>query len=297
VRPRSCRASADDIGAVGRYVTNTAEQWEVTVVTPTTGEPELARCLRSVQEQTYRRVKHLVVVDGREHARIVSDVVLQFRDGDRQVDTLLVPENTGRGGFWGHRIYAACALLTNSDILMNLDSDNWYEREHVALCVSNMAKNGTDWTYSLRRVRGGDGTQLVEDDGDSLGAWPRYVTLLPGTVLSAAENRFNAVYPHLVDTSCYAIRAPLYVQTAPMWYFGYGADCIVATWLVRNHAVATTGRATVNYSLTSRKSPPIEWFIDGNRMMADVYGGVFPWRLPEIEAALGARQHPTAKRS
>jgi glycosyltransferase involved in cell wall biosynthesis len=270
-----------------------AEPWTVTVVTPTTGEPQLARCLRSVQEQTYRRVNHLIVIDGREYAQTVADLVQSFRDGDRQVDMLLVPENTGRCGFWGHRLYAACALLSNSDILMNLDSDNWYEPEHVSLCVSNMSKNGTDWTYSLRRVWGSDDAQVVEDDGDSLGAWPRYATLLPDTVLSESENRFNATYPHLIDTSCYAVRTPLYVQTAPLWYFGYGADCIVATWLVRNRAVATTGRATVNYSLASHKSPPISWFIDGNRIMADVYDGVFPWRLREVSATLGALSHPT----
>jgi hypothetical protein len=115
---------------------------------------------------------------------------------------------------------------------------------------------------------------------------------LPKGVLSDAEINFNLEYPHLIDTSCYALRTTLYVETAPLWYAGYGADCIVGTWLVQNHAVATIGRATVNYPLTSAASPPVEWFIDGNRLMSDLYGSQLPWRSPDLRAHQGPRAHP-----
>jgi glycosyltransferase involved in cell wall biosynthesis len=262
----------------------------VVVVTATTGEPDLYRCLESVQRQSYGRLKHLVVVDGPD-ARAAVPMIEQYRNGDRQILELVLPENTGQNGFWGHRIYAASGPLCNADVVLYLDSDNWYDSDHVVSCITNMRQHGTDWTYSLRRIWSTQLELVAEDDSDSLGACPRYGTLLAPSLLSNAEVTFNTVHPHLVDTSCYAMRTELCVRIGPLWYFGHGADAVVATWLVRNHRVATTGRATVNYPLTSRTSAPPEWFLEGNRLMRGLYGDELPWRSAGLGASSGSRPH------
>ena len=66
----------------------------VTVVTPTTSTDKLIDCLDSVQKQTYKNVKHLIVVDGRQYAGKVYELTgLPPKDN---VDVLILNENTGK---------------------------------------------------------------------------------------------------------------------------------------------------------------------------------------------------------
>ena len=108
----------------------------VTIITPTIGSPKLIDAVNSVSKQTYGNIKHLIVVDGREYAAPVFE---QLGQPDRQgTKVVITPENTGKtgGNFYGHRIYAAYPHLLNSDYILFLDEDNWYEPDHVESLVS-----------------------------------------------------------------------------------------------------------------------------------------------------------------
>ncbi len=47
----------------------------VSVVTPTTGTPELRQAIASVQAQTYKDLEHYIVVDGPNHQAKVDAIV------------------------------------------------------------------------------------------------------------------------------------------------------------------------------------------------------------------------------
>ena len=136
-----------------------------------------------------------------------------------------------------------------------------------------------------------DGRLLCYDDCDSLGHRPRYQALYLGRdLMPPTQEAFVARYPHLVDTSCYAIRTGLYRQISSRWLFGYGADCVVATTLVRRRRVACTGKYSVNYRLGSTMDVPAEYFEGGTAIMRSLYGDRFPWTQPLT--ARGAAGHP-----
>ena len=261
------------------------------VVTPTVGSRHLHQAIRSVQAQTYPHVRHLVVIDGPAFAGAAEGIVREYTGGDRRIDVLRLPYNTGCGVHRGHRVYAASPFLCNADVLFNLDDDNWFDPEHVEDCIATLERRRCDWTHAFRRIRLADGSPVCEDDADSIGRWPRHQTLALGTgCLPAPDEAFLATYRHLVDTSCYAIRRHLYARVAHRWVYGHGADSIVADVLIRTAPVASTTRTTVNYRLGSASSAGPSFFLEGNATMRRLYGATYPWRQPQ-EARLGPAAH------
>ena len=113
----------------------------VTVITPTIGSPKLKDAIDSVSNQTYK-CKHLIVCDGTEY----FDQVYKLSVGG-DIQFCVTPENTGKtgGNFYGHRIYAAYPHLVNSDYILFLDEDNWYEPNHVETLIETIeSKNQKD---------------------------------------------------------------------------------------------------------------------------------------------------------
>ena len=109
----------------------------VTVITPSVGSPKLLDAIESVKNQTYK-CKHLVVIDGFEYQQKLWD--MKSGETKYEVDFVVTPENTGMtgGNFYGHRIYAAYPHLINSDYILFLDEDNWYEPDHVASLILSL---------------------------------------------------------------------------------------------------------------------------------------------------------------
>ena len=103
---------------------------KIAVVTPTTGNPYLAKAILSVRLQTVE-VDHYVFVDGREYWAKAYEITRQFP----HLKVYQLPENTGRNGFNGHRIYAASSFLVNADYVFFLDEDNYYDSTHIASCA------------------------------------------------------------------------------------------------------------------------------------------------------------------
>jgi glycosyltransferase involved in cell wall biosynthesis len=240
----------------------------VAVITPTTCSETLRRALQSVREQTYVNVKHVVVIDGSEHfsaAEYMLDPAL-----DRQT-IIYLPDNVGRNGFYGHRIYAAFSFLTNEDIICFLDQDNWYDSDHVESLVETITRNKFDWAYSLRKIRDKSGELICHDNCESLGKWP---------IFADAGNGY------LVDTSCYAFTRDYLQKVGGAWCHGWGGDrrfLNIITRQLGNTNYGCSGRYTLNYRLDGNEgSVKPEFFLQGNKVTEDFYGKDYPWLRKKI---------------
>lgn len=240
----------------------------VTVITPTIGSPKLKDAIESVKNQTYK-CKHVVVVDGPEkwqNAVDVCGISMAYSDG---VTFVAAPENTGANGFNGQRIYAAYPHLINSDYILFLDEDNWYEPNHVASLVETIEKNNLDFAYSLRKIHSKDGKYECNDECESLGKWEIFLS-----------RKSHHGPQHLVDTSAYCFKRDFIKKTCHLWHSGAWGEDRRYFYFVKDQAkFDTSGKYTLCYRLDGNpNSVTKEFFEIGNRTQEEYYGGRFPWR-------------------
>ena len=175
-----------------------------TVIIPTTGAPELRGAIESVLNQNYMTTCY-VVVDGEKY-RGQAKVILDEFAGNTRLKVSYLPINVGANGFYGHRIYAAFTHLIDTEYVLYLDQDNWFEPNHVYSCVETMKQSKCDWTYSLRKIVNKEGQFVCNDDCESLGKWKTY---------HGANH---------IDTNCYCLKTGLAVNLASAWHGGWGQD-------------------------------------------------------------------------
>lgn len=245
----------------------------VTVITPTIGQRELAKAAESIANQTYKNIKHLIVVDG---DKFVTDTFGALDESDlSKVQITTAPENTGKtnGDYWGHRIYAAYPHLVNSDYVFFLDEDNWYEPDHVTSLVEKIEEKNYDWAYSLRKIVSPEGEFIIDDCCESLGKWPIFWSM---------EQRRQPEY--LIDTSCYAFKREFLIQVCSHWHYGWGGDrrfYKILTEQYKHTNFETTGLHTMNYRLDDqleKKYGNIDFFVKGNEIVKQQYFGEYPWQ-------------------
>ena len=230
-----------------------------TVIIPTTGAPELRKAVESVLNQTYE-TQCYVVGDGEQYAGPAKVILDEFR-GNKNLKVAYLPINVGANGFYGHRVYAAFTHLINTNYVLYLDQDCWYERNHVQSCIERIEKNNLEWCYSLRLITDKSGNYICEDNCESLGKWASY--------------HGN----HHIDTNNYCIPTQTAIRLASVWHGGWGQDRV---WY---HTLAThfknyscTKEYTVNYRVDGNPgSVNAEFFKNGNKIMHDKYSGIFPW--------------------
>jgi len=235
----------------------------VGIITPTTGTKYLEQCVDSVQKQTYKNIKHLVVSDGEEYSAAVSRVTSKFN-----CTTLNLPFNTGKGGYNGHRIYGASVFLMDCDYFCFLDEDNWLDSDHVESLVDSLG-NAT-WAYSLRKIVDDTGKYVCNDDCESLGNWHSCLN----------ENDF------FVDLGCFFLPKILAIKFAPGYYRRARhpneqpeIDRLLSMGLIGKYTSNCSGKYTLNYRAGNRvDSVQKEFFIRGNEYMKQKYNGVYPWR-------------------
>ena len=241
----------------------------ITVITPTIGSPKLLDAINSVQNQTYN-VNHLIVVDGSEY----TDKVLNMAPKNAVFENLnivVTPENTGKGKFYGHRIYAAYPHLVDSDYIAFLDEDNWWNENHIESLVNTIEEKELDWAYSLRDVYI-ENQFLAHDCCESIGKWPIFFSLGSGSE------------SHLVDTSAYCFRRDFLIQVSQHWHSGWGGDRRFYNILTKhlNHTnFDTTGLHTLNYRLPDMQKAyggDLDFFKRGNEIVKTYYGGEYPWK-------------------
>lgn len=235
----------------------------VTVITPTIGSEKLLDAINSVRNQTYKNIKHLVVVDGPEHV----DKVWALDDKtEHDYHLTIAPENTGANGFYGHRIYAAYPHLVNSDYIFFLDEDNWYEPDHVATLVETLERQKLDFAFSLRKIYSPEKEYVCDDNCESLGLWPIWFT------------HDNDDPQYLIDTSSFAFRREFLIQTSQLWHSGWGGDRRYFYAVKNNAKYGTNGKHTLCYRLDGNpNSVTSDFFKQGNAKQHETYKGNFPW--------------------
>ena len=227
----------------------------IMVITPTTGKSTLKDAIESVQNQTIK-TEHLVVLDGWDAWNTVRNTSYNY-----SCKWMMLPENVGSNGWYGHRVYAAMPLMVNADYILFLDEDNWFEPNHVKTMINKIKSKDLMWAYSLRRICNEAGEYIRDDDCESLGRWPAFY-----------DHTLN-----FVDTNCYCFRREYLVRVAHSFYGQWGADRqfykAASTSLP---SFGCTGEATVNYRAPERL---FEMFREGNKLMKQAYQEPLPWRL------------------
>ena len=236
---------------------------KVAVVTPTIGSAVLAKCLASVQNQTYNDVTHYVFLDGKEHYEKIRSI-LNEAVNKKPIQTISLDDNVGKG-WYGHRVYASCSFLVNADIIMYLDEDNWMEHDHVASLVELIVKKNLSWAYSLRKIHDKNGNFICEDNAESLGKWSVW---------------FDEKTYH-IDTSCYAVKRNVALQIGQTWYGQWGAD---RQFFFNLSKYFPNYDCTKKHSLCYRldgnpNSVQKEFFYEGNEKMMNRYNNKLPWVL------------------
>ena len=231
---------------------------KVAVVTPTIASEHLAKCIDSVDKQTYEKIVHYIFIDGCQYEPKAREMLV----GSSKTRMIELEENVGKG-WYGHRVYAACSFLVNADVICYLDEDNFFEPNHIKTVVKKL-QEGNDWIYSLRNIHDKEGKFLCEDNCESLGKWPVY---------------FNSEVYH-IDTSCFAIRRDIAVRIGHAWYGQWGADRQFFSALKKHFPkYDCTNQYTTNYRLDGNdNSVNEEFFTEGNKINTEKYQGVFPWK-------------------
>ena len=231
---------------------------KVAVVTPTIASEHLAKCIDSVDKQTYEDIVHYIFIDGCQYEPKAREILV----GSSKTRMIELEENVGKG-WYGHRVYAASSFLVNADVICYLDEDNFLDPNHVESVVKKL-QEGNDWVYSLRKVVNKNGEFLCEDNCESLGKWPVY---------------FNPEVHH-IDTSCFAIRRDVAVHVGHAWYGKWGADRQFFNAIKKYfNKYGCTNEYTSNYRLDGNEnSVNEEFFIEGNKINTEKYQGVFPWK-------------------
>jgi len=234
---------------------------KVAVVTPTIASEHLAKCIDSVDKQTYEDITHYIFIDGCQYEPKARDILV----GSSKTRMIELEENVGKG-WYGHRVYAACSFLVNADIICYLDEDNWFEPDHVQKMVDKI-NEGNDWVYSLRNIHDKEGKFLCEDNCESLGKWPVY---------------FNPEVHH-IDTSCFAVRRDVAVNIGHAWYGQWGADRQFFNAIKKHYTkYSCTNANTVAYRLDGNpNSVTEEFFTKGNDLQKVKYNGEFPWKIKQ----------------
>lgn len=249
----------------------------VVVITPTIGQKTLPQAVESVSRQTYKNLKHLVVVDGGIYLERVQQ--LNLSEYHTHLQVTIAPNNTGANGFYGHRIFAAYPHLVNEDYIVFLDEDNWFEKDHIRSLVDLIEKRKLDWAYSLRNIYTKEGEFVVPDCCESLGKWPVYWSL---------ETQQKE---YLIDTSSYCFKRDFLIRVCQNWHWGWGGDRRFYSILRNgyNHTnYDTTGLHTLNYRLDDnieKKYGSLDFFSRGNELVKQHFHGEYPWQKTASLAA------------
>lgn len=228
------------------------------VITPTTGAPELAACVKSLQGQD---CIHYIVMDGRENFAKINKVLLSV--GLTQKQRLITLDGNVGKGWYGHRVYAAASFLVNEDVLCYMDEDNYADPQYIDSFRETLNK-GYQWAYTLRNIVEQNGTFVCPDNFESLGHWP---------VLG--QNRYH------IDTGCFAVPREIAVRIGHNWYGQWGADRQFFAAIKQAYPrFGCTMRHTLFYRLggeTNRVQR--DFFLNGSKMSEQYYKGEYPWLL------------------
>lgn len=247
----------------------------VTVITATTGRPELANCIKSVANQTYPNVQHLVYSDGPDTWMKTADAIFKSNVKGDSLNVIYLPYSIGKDRYNGHRIYGSGTYVADGEYIIFLDDDNTLDPNHIEDCMGIMGtahwtKSKAAWSYSLRKITTVAGEFLCNDDCESLGKWP--------SILDPRD--------YFIDVNCYCLPRMLAVQVSPIWHRKFREPGQPEVDRLLCHALRQiapnfdcTGKYSVNYAVASNSQLSVkpEFFTNGNAEMLKRYNGVLPW--------------------
>lgn len=232
-----------------------------TVIIPTTGSAELKTAIESVLNQTYSSTCY-VVIDGKKFSDAALSIITDNKfDKEDNLKICHLPVNVGANGFYGHRVYAAFTHLLDTEFVLYLDQDNWFDSTHVSECVNTINNSDLEWCYSLRKIYSKQAEFITKDDCESLGKW----------------ETFHGV--NHVDTNCYCIKTSIATRVAAFWHGGWGQDRVFLATIAKHFPKwDCTTKYTVNYRVDGGQgSVNADFFINGNTIMRQKYKEGFPW--------------------
>jgi len=237
----------------------------ITIVTGTTGNAHhLRKNIISVQTQTCTRVKHLIVVDGKEYEGKVRKVVDSIEGPRVEMQVLVLPENTGANNWYGHRIYGACTFLVNTPWVSFLDEDNFLNYDYVEKIMKTVeSQDNLDWCWTKRNMVNEKGEFLVEDSCESMGTQcPIWDSIPINTPLN------------FIDSNCWIWRREFLMKFVNLWFNkGYqyppqDPDRLFSFYLVNNvggQKVSSNNTVVdhhlINYNMDEKR---VKFYKDGN---------------------------------
>lgn len=240
---------------------------KTTVIIPTTGNIKVVDAIRSLIRQTVP-TNLLLVIDGDEYTDKIANILRDDEEiGDYISDNsvILLKNNTGKNGWFGHRIYASMPFTVDTKYVAFLDEDNWYEDNHIETCENFVEQNCLDWCFALRNIYTEDGKYACKDDCESLGHY---------------WNPYHPVSYKLVDTNCYFLKTTVACENAPFFYIQGSGDSNYFKGLINlPKKYDCTGKYTVNYRLGGNpNSVKLEFFKKCNEYTKTLYNGNYPWQ-------------------
>ena len=244
---------------------------KVSIITSTIGKPQLANCISSVRNQTYKDIEHIIVVDGKEHWDKANEILLalEFPNGVSE-HVCALPFSTGKDRFNGHRIYGAFSFLNNGDYFIWLDDDNSLEPNHVESLVNLVKEKNLDWAFSMRQIVDDDNNFICYDDCESLGLWR------------------SVINDYFVDLNCFFVKREVALAMSPVWFRKAREPGVIEvdraiSGILMNEKnklkFDTTKQHTLKYRVGSTAiSVQAEFFKRGNEAMLKHYNGKLPWK-------------------
>jgi len=193
---------------------------KVAVITPYYKEPidQMERCLLSVRQQTVA-ADHFLISDGHPQSWLDLTGVRHIRLGKSHGDY----GNTPRG------IGAQLAISEDYDAICFLDADNWYDKDHVQVCLqAALSLTGQlqdcDYVVAKRRLVRPDLTVMYEGPDE------------PGHIDTNSLFMLRGAF-HLIP----------YWNLMPQNYSSIGDRLFRLVLLKNNLKEVTTNQITVNY--------------------------------------------------
>ena len=247
------------------------------ILTPTTGHSLFEKLLQSVSNQTINKdiqIEHIIVIDGPNYKEKTENILKKVPVNPRQERHIIqMPYNTGKDGYFGHKIYSAITQLVNGDYVIFLDNDNWLEPNHVLNYYNAINAHHYDWMYCLRKICDSQGNYICNDDCESLG----YLS-----------NAFYHRGVFFIDTNCTCVKKEIACQFSHIWNSvgnnnENDADRVYSRTLMTMYPhYECTLSHSLNYTVDNREnSVKKELFLMGNQQVVNKYGGI-PWQKKQV---------------
>jgi hypothetical protein len=226
--------------------TNLQQPYDVAVVMPSIGRPELTRALSSIFEQTLNRIQVMVGIDKPQGDLTFVEEFLQGCPSNVTVNLIYPGYSTSvrHGGLTlakdGGALRAVLTQMANSNYVAYLDDDNWWGRTHLSDLLGVIKDKA--WAFSLRYfVHPASKKTICVDEWESVGP---------------AKGLFADSFGGFVDPNCLMIDKEKCRQCISWWNVplagdpkGMSADRNVFHCLNKHSPPGATGKASAFYVL------------------------------------------------